>query len=447
MTTAPTGRAERIGMLDTTRGIAVLGILLMNIVGFGLPESYEDPTNWGGHQGADLWVWRINALFFEGTMRGLFTLLFGAGALLFLQRQSHHDAQAPRELSGKALYFRRTGLLILFGLINAYLFLWEGDILFYYGVTGLFLYFFRNLRTPALIMIGLAVLTAPTIMNLIDRAEYHDVRARAEAATSLLESGATLTAEQLNAIDELNDAHAERKPAQEKIEHAIARIQKSYLSAFRYLKSRTFYWETTFFIQYGFAECLGMMLIGMALLRLGILSGSTRRSTCVAMMIGGYAIGLGVNAWEVRTLEASGFSVDAIMNTYVTYDLGRVPMTLAHLGLIGWLWQTPVLSASKRILARVGQMALTNYLTQSILCSLLFTGAGLGLFGQFQRHELYYFVAAIWVLQLTWSPWWLNRFQFGPAEWLWRSLTYGRSQPMHIASHASAAPAGQTPST
>ncbi|HEY6642173.1 DUF418 domain-containing protein [Povalibacter sp.] len=434
--TLPTPRAERIGMLDTNRGIAVLGILLMNIVGFGLPEAYEIPINWGGHEGANLWAWRINAWFFEGTMRGLFTLLFGAGALLFLQRQSTHDATGTRELSGTALYFRRTGLLILFGLINAYVFLWEGDILFYYGVTGLFLYFFRNLRTPTLILIGLAVLTVPTIMNLMERVEYTDVKSRAEAATIALESGAELTDEQLAAINELHETQADRSPAQQEMENAIARVKESYASAFHYLRNRTFYWETTFFIRYGFAECLGMMLIGMALLKLGILSGSAPRHVYAGMMAAGYAIGLGVNLWETRTLENSAFSIDAVTVTYLTYDLGRVPLTLAHLGLIGWLWQLPILHSAKRVLARVGQMALTNYLTQSIICGLLFTGAGLGLFGQFQRYELYYFVVAIWVVQLLWSPWWLNRFQFGPAEWLWRSLTYGRRQPMRIAPHA-----------
>ena len=191
----PVANNERIGMLDTTRGIAVLGILLMNITGFGLPNAYDDPTVWGGDSPGDIAVWRVMALLFEGTMRGLFTLLFGAGALLFLQRQTHRDADAARNPSGTTLYFRRTGLLILFGLINAYLFLWEGDILFYYGVTGLFLYFFRNLRTPALIAIGIAVLSVPTIMNLMERTEYDDVRTRAEAAMALQESGAPLTSE------------------------------------------------------------------------------------------------------------------------------------------------------------------------------------------------------------------------------------------------------------
>src|ERR1044072_9623080 len=130
-TLAPTEREERIGMLATTRGIAVLGILIMNITGFGLPSSYDDPTNWAAAEGSNLLVWRIAALFFEGTMRGLFTLLFGAGALLFLQR---HAARNPGLLPAD-LFFRRTMWLIVFGLVNAYVLLWSGDILYYYGVV------------------------------------------------------------------------------------------------------------------------------------------------------------------------------------------------------------------------------------------------------------------------------------------------------------------------
>ena len=123
----PVQRADRIGLLDVTRGIGVLGILLMNIVGFGLPDAYEDPTNWGGHEGANLMVFRVASLFFEGTMRGLFTLLFGAGALLFLTREGPTSSGA---MSRTHLYYRRTILLIVFGLLNGYVFLWEGDILF-----------------------------------------------------------------------------------------------------------------------------------------------------------------------------------------------------------------------------------------------------------------------------------------------------------------------------
>ena len=104
-------------------------------------------------------------------------------------------------------------------------------------------------------------------------------------------------------------------------------------------------------------------------------------------------------------------------------------MTLGHVGLIGLLYRTRRCRRRMRTSAAVGQMALTNYLAQSLICMFLFTGAGLALYGQLERHELYYVVAAIWIVQLIWSPLWLRRFRFGPAEWLWRSLTYWQLQP------------------
>jgi len=438
---APTRRADRIGMLDTTRGIAVLGILLMNIVGFGLPEAYEDPTNWGGHAGLNLAVWRIMSLYFEGTMRGLFTLLFGAGALLFLQR---HAAREPGTLTATSLYYRRTLLLIAFGLFNGYVLLWDGDILYYYGVVGLFLYLFRRLTTPWLLLLGALILAIPTCINLLERADYRNVSARAAAAEVVRAAGEPLSVGQQRAIDELREMNADHKPSLARLEHAVAQVSSSYHSAFRYIRERTFYLETSFFVKYGFAECLGMMLIGMALLKLGILSGAASARTYLALMLIGYPLGLGINLWEMNHLERADFSVGAMMDTYVTYDLGRVPMTLGHLGLIGALWLSPVLLQTRRTLAFVGQMALTNYLAQSVICSLLFTGAGLGLFGRLERYDLYYIVAAIWCLQLAWSPWWLRRFHFGPAEWLWRSLTYGTAQPMRIAAAPSATTADAT---
>lgn len=428
-TATPVGRSDRIEMLDVTRGIAVLGILLINIIGFGLPDAYNDPTNWGGHSGASLFTWRITSLFFEGTMRGLFTLLFGAGALLFLERHEARDSS----LRPADLYFRRTSLLIVFGLINGYLLLWDGDILFYYGVVGLFLFAFRKLSVRTLILIAAVALTIPTIMNSLDRADYLELRSQAQLAEAQMEASGALATEQLQAIEEFKTATEDYKPRLDQLEYVAAQMRGSYASAFNLVKSRTFYWETTYFVRYGFAECLGMMLLGMALLKLGILSASVPTRTYLALMCIGYAFGLAVRLWELHLIESSGFSVEAYLTTYLAYDVGRIPMTLGHVGLIGLLCQSSILERTKRTLASVGQMALTNYLMQSVICAIAFTGAGFGWFGQLQRYELYYVVLSIWSVQLLWSPWWLRRFQFGPAEWLWRSLTYGSRQPMRRA--------------
>jgi uncharacterized protein len=413
-------------MLDTTRGIAVLGILLMNITAFGLPFAYDDPTNWGGHHGANIVVWRINALLFEGTMRGLFTLLFGAGALLFLQR---HTARSTG-LWPADLYFRRTLWLIVFGLVNGYLLLWDGDILFFYGVTGLLLFVFRNLSARRLIATAAIIMTLQTLVTAIEWSGYHAEQVAAQAAAAKKAQGTALTAEEQEAIETFAATNADFKPARQEIQAMVARIRASYASALEVVSKKTWYVETAFFFRHGLLECLGMMLLGMALLKLGILTGAASSRTYLTMLVAGYAIGLCVNLYEVRLLEGSGFALGALVRSYLTYDLGRIPMTLGHLGMIGLLCRARFFAAPARTLAAVGQMALTNYLAQSVICMLLFTGAGLALYGRLERHELYYVVVPIWIAQLIWSPLWLKQFLFGPAEWLWRSLTYWQLQPL-----------------
>ncbi|MGH8175885.1 MAG: DUF418 domain-containing protein [Steroidobacter sp.] len=422
----PTRSAERIGMLDTTRGIAVLGILLMNIIGFGLPNAYDDPTNWGGADGADLTVWRTMALFFEGTMRGLFTLLFGAGALLFLERH----AVRSTGLRPADLYFRRTMWLIVFGLFNGYLLLWDGDILFYYGVTGLLLFVFRSMPARRLIVCAVAALALQSLVTTFEWTGYREIRDAAQSAQAAQMTGQALSTEQQEAVEVLNSIEGDFKPSRATQEDMIASMQESYRSAFGVISQRTWHTQTDFFFRHGLLDSLGMMLLGMALFRLGVLTGAASTRVYVVVALVGYALGLVVNLFETTNLERAGFSVEALFRSYVTYDLGRTPMTLGHVGLIGLMCRIPTLAAVARTFAAAGQMALTNYLSQSLICLFVFTGAGLALFGTLERHELYYVVGAIWIVQLVWSPLWLRHFRFGPAEWAWRSLTYWRRQPM-----------------
>jgi len=423
---APTEREERLGMLDTTRGIAVLGILIMNITGFGLPNSYDDPTNWGGSEGANLTVWRIAALFFEGTMRGMFTLLFGAGALLFLQR---HAARNPGLLPAD-LFFRRTMWLIAFGLLNAYVLLWSGDILYFYGIVGLLLFVFRNVAPRKLVAASAVIMILQTAVSVSEWYDYKDAGAAAAAAQQARSSGRVLTEEQSAAIDTFTSINEQFKPSREDLGKEIDRVRKSYVSALGKVAPESWRFETVFFFEHGLLECLGMMLLGMALLKYGVLSGSAPRRVYATMVLVGYPLGLAVNLFETTNLVRDDFSVQALMTSYLTYDLGRIPMTLGHVGVIGLIYRLPALAGAMRALAATGQMALTNYLSQSLICMFLFTGAGLALYGQLERHELYYVVLAIWIVQLIWSPLWLRRFRFGPCEWVWRSLTYWKKQPM-----------------
>lgn len=427
---APTTGEDRIGLLDVTRGIAVLGILLMNITGMGLPYAYDDPTVWGAESDADFTVWRIMTLFFEGTLRGLFTLLFGASALLFLQR---HAALAP-DLRPADLYFRRTLWLIGFGLVNGYILLWSGDVLFFYGVAGLILFVFRNLPPRRLLLLATAFMILQTLISVSEWQDYHETQALAQAAIARQAEGLPMTDGDQEAIDAFDALQSEFRPSRDSLEAHVANVRDSYASAFATLSSDTRYMQTEFFVRHGLVECLGMMMLGMALLELGVLVGTSPTRVYVAMMVIGYVIGLTVNVSEMRQLESGQFSPEVLLRTFMTYDLGRVPMTLGHLGLIALLHRMQWFASAERVFAAVGRMALTNYLSQSLLCLFIFTGAGLAWYGQLARHELYYVVIAIWVMQLVWSPLWLRHFRYGPAEWVWRSLTYCRWQPLRRAS-------------
>jgi len=150
----PTAGSDRKVALDTLRGVALLGILLLNIVAMGMPYSYRDPTVFGGAEGLDLAAWTINNLFFEGTMRGLFSLMFGAGIVLITSRAEARGGG----IEVADIYYRRNLWLFAFGVIHGWLLLWFGEILYAYGIAGLFLFAFRKLRPRTLIILGALVL-------------------------------------------------------------------------------------------------------------------------------------------------------------------------------------------------------------------------------------------------------------------------------------------------
>jgi uncharacterized protein len=260
--------------------------------------------------------------------------------------------------------------------------------------------------------------------------DFHDTKTLADAASARQAAGEPAADGDREAIEAYTALRTEFRPERENLEAHVASVRGGYASAFSVLRGDTWFMQTEFFFRHGIVECFGMMLLGMALLKLGVLSGACSSRVYLAMVVFGYAIGLSVNVSEVRQLENAAFAPEALMNVLLTYDLGRIPMTLGHLGLIALMCQARWLDNVSRVFAAVGQMALTNYLMQSLLGLLIFTGAGLAWYGQLARHELYYVVVAIWIVQLVWSSLWLRHFRYGPAEWLWRSATYWRWQPI-----------------
>lgn len=409
---------DRIEALDFVRGCVLFGILLMNITAMGLAEAYVNPTNAGGATGADLWSWIVTEVGFEGTQRAIFSMLFGAGVLLFTSR-----AEAAGRSDGVDLFLRRTLLLIGFGIINAWVILWYGDILYAYGITGLFVVAFRKLSVRSLLIIGAAGLLFNMALNARDAMNALDARVAAAPALAAERAGKPLSAAQTEAKEAWEEVSSHFVAKPEKIAETNAAMRGGYLTAWPAVAGQNSFIQSWFMYRY-FFDIFAMMVIGMALLKAGVLTLEAPARISWAMLVGGYAVGLPINILETNLIVANGFSATAFAQAQVTYDLGRLAMATGHLGALLLFCRSGALGWFRVGMAAVGRMALTNYLMHSVIALVLFVW--LAQFGRFARHELYYIVFAIWVAQFLLSPIWLKHFRFGPVEWVWRALTYGK---------------------
>jgi len=410
--------SERIKALDIMRGIVVLGILLMNINGFALVNAYNNPTVSGGATGKNLYTWIASNLFFEGTMRGLFSLLFGIGMFILLNRSQERAAG----IAGPDIYFRRLTWMLFFGLVHGYLLLWTGEILYDYALMGFLVYSFRNMAPKKLLLIAGLLICVGTFWNYkIYQSNIKTVQDVAIAKTNIA-SGLPLTEDQQEATKKWEEIEKKKSPAY--IDKYSEKMRSGYFTIVKHLAPKNMESDTIWFYEWDLWDILSMMLIGIALFKWNILSATKTYKFYAWMAVTGYMIGLSINYYEIQTILKDNFSFLAFSKTDVTYYWGRLAMSIGHIGVIMILVKAPVLQWLKRRLAAVGQMALTNYIMHSIICMIVFTGVGFGLFNKLQRYELLFVVFGIWVLQLIVSPIWLKYFEFGPLEWLWRRLSY-----------------------
>ena len=213
----PVRKGARINSLDIMRGVALFGILLMNIAGMGLPMAYSDPTVSGGAEGLDLLAWVTTNMFFEGTMRGMFSLLFGAGIILLTSRAEArgHDIHIAD------IYYRRNILLVLFGMAHAYLLLWEGDILFYYGLAALFLFPLRKVNPTALLIMGLSISVILSVWGYAEHRALVKQHDEYQAAILVQGSGSDLDEKQQEAIETWDKALKDSRPTEKELQEII----------------------------------------------------------------------------------------------------------------------------------------------------------------------------------------------------------------------------------
>lgn len=417
----PVAKGERIGALDVLRGVAVCGILLMNIPIMGLAR--QGPT-FPAEANADWIAFTVQNLMFEGSMRGLFTLLFGAGMLIMLrQAEGHADPRATQA------YFTRCFALILLGFANFAIFLWPGEILFNYGVVGMLLFLFRKADLRVLWTAAAALLAFATIMLAHPSIERAHKLSEAAVAAQLKKEGKKLTDEQVKLLEYRTEAFAERTPKPEEI--AKKRAERTRFPAVLgwSVKEWAFYNLGQFAIPF-LCESLGAMLIGLALFRTGVLTGARSLGFYAALAAGGYGMGMAVRGVVLTVQWKAGFYPDPLAGLLWNwgYEFGRVPLTFGALGLVMLLFKSGALGWVAGGLQAIGRLALTNYIGQSIITSILFYG--LGFFDRFGFAQLMGICALVWIGQAVFSLIWLRLFEMGPFEWLLRNLTYGAWRPL-----------------
>ena len=401
---APVAEAGRIDALDVLRGVAVLGILVMNIQAFAMPEAaYFNPTAYGNLEGANLNVWVAGRLLADQKFMTIFSMLFGASLVLMTDRaEARGDA--------RRLHYRRMGWLLVVGLLHAHL-LWSGDILFLYAVCGMLVYPLRRQPPGRLLVLGLGLLATASV---------YSVGLGLSIPYWAPEELAGLTLEVW-------------RPTPEMIEEELAAFRGGWLDQQPFRSANALELETLVLITWGLWRAGGLMLIGMALFRIGVFSAERSPRFYLTLIAVAVAVGLPLVAYGIATDFARGWP---LWSFFVGVQLNYWPSIAVSLGYVGAVMlvcRRAALYALTRPLAAVGRTALSNYLVQTILCTSLFYGHGLGWFGSVERVGQIGVVAAVWAVQFVASPLWLRRFRFGPAEWAWRSLTYGVRLPLRRA--------------
>lgn len=400
-----TDPSERIVGLDALRGFALLGILVINIQLFGQPlVASVDPTQYGDFTGMNYVAWLVSHVFFEQKFVTLFTFMFGTGMVLFLESKKQKNQQRRR------LHLLRNFWLLLIGLGHAYLF-WYGDILVAYALCGFLVVWVWQWRPRRQFLLGAGMLSIPALLNFLAGVGYlfSDGETREEIKTEILAGfgGGTTPSEE------------------------ISIYQSGWLEQMSHRVPTALEFHTIGFVAEGLWLYGGLMIIGMALYQWGVIDNSRSTQFYRRLFAGAGTLGLALVLAGVWVRELVAWEVGFALTFAIQFNYWGAPLLA-----VGYLAGIMLLTRRLRdtvivdALAAVGRTAFSNYLFQTVVATTIFYGHGFGLFAELSRIELFGVVVVIWVIQILLSMWWLSRYQFGPMEWLWRTLTYQQRQPL-----------------
>jgi uncharacterized protein len=403
MKAQPIQSEERITSLDVLRGFAILGLLPINIQVFSMIGiAYMNPIAFGNFEGINRLLWILGHLLFDLKFLTIFTILFGAGLVLFTSRLE------TKGVKSLGIHYRRMLWLMLFGFAHAYL-LWGGDILVAYAISGMLVVLLRNLKPGKLMIIGLLVFSVASLVYIVGGLLLPSLDAEKTQGLMLMWApNEELITEELASF---KGSWFEQMPG--RIEHALT------MQLFIFLFTG---WRAG-----------GLMIIGMALFKWGILSALKSKVfyfklTLFCLLIGLFVVGIGL-----MTIIDSNFSMryTFLFGSQFNY-WGSVLISLGYIGLMMIWIKSNTIQLLRKSMQAVGKMAFTNYLMQSIICTTIFYGHGFGLIGQVDRWEQLVIVCGILIFQFLFSLIWLKYFRYGPFEWIWRSLTYWKVQPIRM---------------
>ena len=430
----PTAPGRRIRSLDVLRGFALLGILMLNIESFSGPATMHDvpvgtghPVFVGWHATLDLVILLVKWVFFEGKMRTLFSMLYGAGIVLLAERLEQHGGTG----AAADVFCRRNMWLLLFGVLHGTL-IWQGDILSQYALVALlFMFPFRRVAAGRLVALGLIVgvlggtfgvirmTGAPAVLAAEDLREGGRAALRAHLAPS---------ADQRAALVE--DA-AERSAMPGRIEAAIRGGRAPYLRSIGPRTEGYLGFVEGLFRSGWILEVIGSMLLGMGLFKSGFLTGAWSSRSYAVAAAAGYLVSAPIVILGVSMAIGQGFTSASITRwMFVPYEAEVFAGAFANAALLLLIVRAGRGGRVANALANGGRTAFSNYILTSVLCQLVFAWGPWKLFGSLEYYEQLYVVAAVWAMNLVASALWLPWFLYGPLEWGWRALVYWRWQPI-----------------
>jgi uncharacterized protein len=399
---SPVQAYDRIQSLDVLRGFALLGILIMNIQSFSMIDTaYINPSSYGDLSGINKWVWIIGQTLADTKFMTIFSALFGAGILLFWDKARSAGKRAGR------LHYRRIFWLLVIGLIHAYFF-WYGDILVGYALCAVLMFLFRKTKPGWLLFLGFCSMLVPFLVYIF--------------------AGMTI---EFWPEESYKGAMESWQLAAESIQHELNAYRGTWLERFKIRAESAIFMQTFYFLIKGSWHSGGIMLLGMALYKWDFLSAGRSVKTYLASMVLGLVLALTLIIYGILQNFQHEWFYDYSMWFGSQFNYwGSLGISLAYISAIMLICKAGVLPGFRRILGLVGRTALSNYLFQTLVCTFIFYGYGLGLYGNVERWQQILIVPGVWAIQMTLTWLWMKRYRFGPAEWLWRSLTYWKIQPI-----------------